>query len=642
MSDEKNRVPEEETQAAEACAESVHPEGATVESVPEERASVTEAPVSVDQAPSAQDSSAEAPSDAAEGETTSEGASAEASEEESAPLPTEEDTPAAEHDPEVVNSEDESSEESSSEESSADEDVQDLPVEEPSEKSSAPPPPPEDAPSEPGTSSAEAPPVEKKKKKGGYLKYSPISLLMLAACAFVFSFSLLGIFEQSLLDTAVEGVRQELSGLAFPELQEGDSSVMPPLPYPDLDAWQAIAPTDIDPATLPFLQTVDFAALKGENEDTVCWLYVPSTADVKGLPINLPVVQGDDNDYYLNTSFDHSVSENGWVYADCRNYMPNLRSNRNLIFYGHARSYMIFGGLKYLNTQRAWQQDGYNHFIYINTPMERSVWQIFSWYETTVDFNYIDTAFVDDAEYVDFLYTLQNKNMIPAFEKFEFSPKDRIMTMSTCKGTDENMRVAVHAVLVKHEALGELPGPSFTDDDGQGFTGSSGGSGVTDNSTDVTDGSVDAPTDIPTDIPTDTPTDIPSTDGTGASPDVGTTDVPPSTDVPGTDSSVDTSGQPTDVPTDSVGADPSDTTDSGGTTEGGGEIVSSDSASVPTDNPGVTDSGTPTDDTADSGTSVPSESSSEVPQVPSDTDGGTASDTSLPVDSGTPTDLPPA
>lgn len=43
--------------------------------------------------------------------------------------------------------------------------------------------------------------------------------------------------------------------------------------------------------------SVDFAALAAQNSDTVGWLYIPGTK------INYPVVQADDNEYYLRCKF---------------------------------------------------------------------------------------------------------------------------------------------------------------------------------------------------------------------------------------------------------------------------------------------------------------------------------------------------
>lgn len=295
----------------------------------------------------------------------------------------------------------------------------------------------------------EAEEVQKSKEKR-YVKYSPLSLVLLSLCAFVFSFSLLGVFEQTLLDIAGKAELEQMGeGVFDPIDDEEDSSVISP--NTPAQKWQQIAPENIDPETLPFLQTVGFDSLKEQNEDTVAWLYWPTTTDVKGLPFNRAVVQSTNNDFYLSRSFDKSYSSNGWIYLDYRCNMNDILANRNVIIYGHARSYLMFGGLRYLNTKTKWQEDGNNHFIYINTPRERTVWQVFAWYETTTAFNYINTYFSSDANYLAFLNVLQSQNTIPAFESFQFTPNDRILTLSTCKGTNSDVRIAMHAVLVKQE-----------------------------------------------------------------------------------------------------------------------------------------------------------------------------------------------
>ena len=294
-----------------------------------------------------------------------------------------------------------------------------------------------------------------------YVKYSPLSLVLLAICGFVFAFSVFGLLEQPILDYAG---RIQIEGFGFGSLfetpDEDDKGCLTPSREPvDGSKWQEISPSQINKENLPFLQKIDFSILEQQNSETVAWMYWPTTIDVDGLPFNLPAVQTSDNDYYLNHSFDHSTSANGWLYADYRCNMENLESSRNTVLYAHARTYQMFGGLRFLNKEVAWQKDGNNHFIYINTPNERTVWQLFSWYETTTEFNYIKTNFASDIEYLAFLHTLQNNNTIPYFEKIEFTPKSRILTLSTCKGVNSNARIALHAVLVKHEWLpGKGPG----------------------------------------------------------------------------------------------------------------------------------------------------------------------------------------
>ena len=53
-----------------------------------------------------------------------------------------------------------------------------------------------------------------RKKKRGYVRYSPISLILLGVCAFVFSFSMYGLFEQNLLDAAGESEKENLSQIS--------------------------------------------------------------------------------------------------------------------------------------------------------------------------------------------------------------------------------------------------------------------------------------------------------------------------------------------------------------------------------------------------------------------------------------------
>lgn len=439
----------------------------------------------------------------------------------------------------------------------------------------------------------------KRARKKRYVKYSPLSLVLLGICSFVFCFSILGLFEQSIFDYAgrVSAGGSSGGGMVFLPAPGGSEDDLIPLPSGTYAAWQKIAPDRIDTDTLPFLHPVAFDILKKQNRQTVAWMYWPTTTDVKGLPFNMAVVQTTDNDYYLTHSFDNSYNANGWIYADYRCDMKDIRSNRNTILYAHARSYLMFGGLRFLNTKTKWQQDGYNHFIYINTPTERTVWQIFSWYETTTEFNYIKTDFSTGSQYVEFLNTLQSKNTVPAFEKFDFVAGDRILTLSTCKGVNSDARVAVHAVLVKYEKLSKVDPFPDTDNittDSTGTITDSTGNASSDTVTDLpsTDVTTDSVTDSATDSATDTtvPSDGTVTDSSSST-DAGTTDSSSVTDTPDTDSSSETDQPATDEPssdsssdipsTDSTdSANSSDTTDSTDSTGSTDSVDSSDDTDV--------------------------------------------------------------
>lgn len=218
---------------------------------------------------------------------------------------------------------------------------------------------------------------------------------------------------------------------------------------------QYIPYSSINLDDIDYLKGVDLDRCLEINSDTVGWFYFPGPSDVKGIPIDISIVQTTDNEYYLDHSFNGSENINGWVYMDYECTAAPITSNYNTVIYGHARSNRMFGGLKELYNTPKWYTNANNHFIKINTATEETVWQIFAWYETTTQFNYIRTSFASGDEFVTFANSLQDRNMISSFKPFTFSENDRILTLSTCKGYDKNMRVAVHAVLVKSRPVTE-------------------------------------------------------------------------------------------------------------------------------------------------------------------------------------------
>jgi len=240
--------------------------------------------------------------------------------------------------------------------------------------------------------------------------------------------------------------------------EEEDTQYYISRPSKDKDTYEAgvvIRPEEIKLSTIPYLRVSNLKKLLNTNSDTVGWIYIAgSKEEAKGTPIDTAIVQTTDNEYYLDHTFDKKENINGWVYADYRCNMDSITSNYNTVIYGHARSYKMFGGLKELNEAVEWYSNGNNHFIKINTFNDETVWQIFSWYETDIYFDYIKTNFQDSNEFIRFAYEVQSKNQMEGvFETFEFTENDRILTLSTCKGLDRAVRIAVHAKLVKRNPL---------------------------------------------------------------------------------------------------------------------------------------------------------------------------------------------
>lgn len=183
---------------------------------------------------------------------------------------------------------------------------------------------------------------------------------------------------------------------------------------------------------------VNLADLTATNPETVGWIQVPGTQ------IDYPYVQTTDNDYYLTHSFDNTQNEAGWVFLDYRNH-DALSRNTNSIIYAHGRlDGTMFGSLHQV-LEPEWQNNASNHVIRISTAEEDSLWQIFSVYRVGNTNDYLYTEFDDTDTYDAFL------DLISGRSAYQFDANvtnaDRLLTLSTCIGTDD--RVVVHAKLIK-------------------------------------------------------------------------------------------------------------------------------------------------------------------------------------------------
>lgn len=84
---------------------------------------------------------------------------------------------------------------------------------------------------------------------------------------------------------------------------------------------------ETEPETEPYVSPIDFEALAKVNPDIVGWIRIPDTK------VDYPIVQTDDNDTYLHTSFEGEESVAGAVYLDFESD-SDMRGFNNIL-YGH-------------------------------------------------------------------------------------------------------------------------------------------------------------------------------------------------------------------------------------------------------------------------------------------------------------------
>ena len=111
--------------------------------------------------------------------------------------------------------------------------------------------------------------------------------------------------------------------------------------------------------------SVDFDELTALCADMVGWLYLPDTV------INYPVVQGTDNDYYLNRFYDGKPNVGGTLFVDY--VCPGDFSGANTIIYGHN---MKNGSMEESRVFHRLRLRPRRHDLHRRFPLRHGVWRV--------------------------------------------------------------------------------------------------------------------------------------------------------------------------------------------------------------------------------------------------------------------------
>jgi len=182
-----------------------------------------------------------------------------------------------------------------------------------------------------------------------------------------------------------------------------------------------------------------FNDLLDVNERIVGWV------SIDGTKLNNPILQAEDNDFYLDHNFKDNYSRAGSVFMDYRNDVTD--ASRNTVIYGHAmKNGTMFGDLKKYGDQ-TYAED--HKMIYFDTLYESYDFEVFAAYETTIDFYYIETEFKTDDDFRHYINEVEARSLIDM--PVELSPDDQILTLSTCNNlvNSKDKRYVVQGKLVK-------------------------------------------------------------------------------------------------------------------------------------------------------------------------------------------------
>ena len=230
---------------------------------------------------------------------------------------------------------------------------------------------------------------------------------------------------------AAELARAEESREEEPTRETVAVTVPPESPEEPVLAWIPAPPEEKDPKMEALAET-DLDALRKVNADVLGWIQIP------GSKIDYPILQGEDNEYYLKRTWKGHRNPVGPVFLESRN-SPDFTDWNTIIYAHNMDNGTMFAGLHRYKRQEYWQEHPY---VYIVTDAGVLRYEVFSSYNAKVGSKTYGLSFRQRETREEFIAMALEKSQIDT--GIVPAVTDQIITLSTCSGGEETRRV-VHA-----------------------------------------------------------------------------------------------------------------------------------------------------------------------------------------------------
>lgn len=183
---------------------------------------------------------------------------------------------------------------------------------------------------------------------------------------------------------------------------------------------------------------VDFAMLQQINPDVVAWIRFDEPEK-----INYPVVRGQDNKKYLDTTFEGKKNGAGTLFVDYRN--TGDFSDANTFIYGHnMKNGSMFGQLRKYKNNTFCEEHPY---FYIYTPDgKETTYQIFSVSIVKDTSKSYTRDFATDGEFQEYIDYIRGISQYSS--PVEVGVENQIVSLSTCTNVNEDERILIHGVKI--------------------------------------------------------------------------------------------------------------------------------------------------------------------------------------------------
>ena len=186
---------------------------------------------------------------------------------------------------------------------------------------------------------------------------------------------------------------------------------------------------------------IDFEGLRKINEDLVAWIQIP------GIGVDYPVVQGEDNEYYLYHTFQKENNKAGSIFLDYRNH--DDFTDRRVILYGHnMKDGSMFAALLNYADDTFWEE---HPTIRFDTLEETGTYQVLAAFYIDVSLSedgvafpfYEYTGLRDEAIFQEYLAQVGDRALYSTGVTAEFG--EQLLTLSTCSYNTSDERFVVVA-----------------------------------------------------------------------------------------------------------------------------------------------------------------------------------------------------
>lgn len=186
-------------------------------------------------------------------------------------------------------------------------------------------------------------------------------------------------------------------------------------------------------------------ALRAINDDVVGYIKIDGTA------VDYPVVQCEDNEYYMDTDIYGNYLESGSIFMDYRdNFDPDeSKQSQQIVLYGHN----MLNGTKFASLHKYREDDSFyaeSPIIDFNTNYVENKYVIFAYFPTSGEygessygdeFAYWDMENMDEKEFNEFLKVVKERSKISPDIDVKYG--DQILTLQTCWMDEDNSRFLV-------------------------------------------------------------------------------------------------------------------------------------------------------------------------------------------------------